>query len=143
MSKGFYISIMKTLTGILLFVTIVATGAISQFNETLAYDRINQYRVEAKVSNVVVDRHLQSNAYDWAQAMVTLNETRHDINFAMGSFSGECIAFLAQDYTEDKVIELFYNSYEHRKIMLNPRWTSVGIAKVETRGGYYVCLRFN
>ena len=118
------------------------TASPTDFKKELAYDQINAIRVDADVTNVVSDLSLERSAEAWSRQMSELNQLQHDQNYSTGNFLAECIAFIPEDYAENKIIDVFYQSAAHRKIMLNSKWTAVGISKTKASGGYYVCLRF-
>jgi uncharacterized protein YkwD len=105
------------------------------FNQTI--EQHNIVRKDHGLQIFEIDEKLMKEANDHAIWM-TKNETLQHSRFRYGA---ENIA--RASVNPKKVVELWMNSPGHRRNILNPRYTRIGVAVYKSTGGkYYWCTRF-
>jgi len=105
------------------------------FNQTI--EQHNIVRKDHGLQILEIDEKLMKEANDHAIWM-TKNETLQHSRFRHGA---ENIA--RARVNPKKVVELWMSSPGHRRNILNPRYTRIGVAVYKSTGGkYYWCARF-
>lgn len=95
----------------------------------------NQARIQAHISTIVPSLELSLVAQDRANYLCTHQFSHNDLVFSFIKYKrfGPAHAQgenLAKGFTDDQSIQqAWLNSLSHKKNMLDPRWTSIGIGR--------------
>lgn len=111
---------------------------------------INTTRAGISINNVVIDNDLSCFAYTRAVDIIKNNNTLSHDNWLAHVpkklrakyYFGEILAKGSGQYPAEAYIEAWMNSCSHKLVIINPRYTDIGIAVVPSDGYYIVVAIF-
>lgn len=119
---------------------LVPTSVVEAKAEVLV--EINAMRAENSVAALRIDYALDQGAQEWAYQLSDDAFYRHDTNKVSGIFDGEIITVYEGELRPDEIARLFYNSPEHRRILLDPQYQRIGVGIRRWQNVNYVVVRF-
>ena len=116
---------------------LVPASASAASDESCFLSAINAARSAAGVAPLSIQGDLLQIARSWSQTMATAGQLFHDPNLAKLAPSswqtlGENVGI---GPTCDAIAQAFMNSPEHRRNILDPAFTTVGVGVVDAAGG--------
>lgn len=127
----------------LLFAGLIVLGATACKEQGNAIQLINQSRSEAFVGGVDYHPTLFLKAQKWADTMASSERLAHsNLSDGLGAgwqLVGENVGYAS---SIEKVHSAFLESPAHRKALLDPRYTHVGVGVTERNGRLWVAVVF-